>query len=220
MKILLVADKESPYLWDYYQPGRLKDIDLILSSGDLKPEYLSFLVTMCTAPLLYVHGNHDARYEKHPPEGCVCIDDQLVKVGGLRILGMGGSMRYSHREHQYTDAEMERRLKKMRFALHRAGGVDILLTHAPARGIGDGQDLCHRGFQAFLPFMDKYHPKYWLHGHMHLSYGIDKTRVREYNGTKVINASERYVLEIPDSEIHPTNKKGDIDYGHYSIRKE
>ena len=36
MKILLVADKESPYLWDHYQPGRLKDIDLILSSGDLK----------------------------------------------------------------------------------------------------------------------------------------------------------------------------------------
>lgn len=196
MKILLVADKESPYLWDYYQPGRLQDIDLILSCGDLKPEYLSFLVTMCTAPLLYVHGNHDTRYEKQPPEGCVCIDDQLVKVGGLRILGMGGSMRYSRKEHQYTDAEMDRRLKKMRFALHQAKGVDILLTHAPARGIGDGQDLCHQGFQSFLPFMNKYQPRFMIHGHVHMNYGVGIPRLRRYGETTIINAYERYILEI------------------------
>ena len=23
MKLLLIADEESPYLWDYYQPGKL-----------------------------------------------------------------------------------------------------------------------------------------------------------------------------------------------------
>lgn len=196
MKILLIADKESPYLWDYYQPGRLKDIDLILSCGDLKPEYLSFLVTMCTAPLLYVHGNHDTRYAKQPPEGCVCIDNQLVKVGGLRILGMGGSMRYSHQEHQYTDAEMDRRLKKMRFALHRAKGVDILLTHAPAKGVGDGQDLCHQGFHSFLPFMEKYQPRFMVHGHVHMNYGVGIPRLRRYGETTIINAYERYILEI------------------------
>ena len=196
MKILLIADKECPYLWDYYQPGRLKDIDLILSCGDLKPEYLSFLVTMCTAPLLYVHGNHDTRYEKQPPEGCVCIDDQLVKVGGLRIMGMGGSMRYSRKEHQYTDTEMDRRLKKMRFALHRAKGVDILLTHAPAKGIGDGQDLCHQGFRAFLPFMEKYQPRFMVHGHVHMNYGVGIPRLRRYGETTIINAYERYILEI------------------------
>ena len=50
MKLLLLSDKESPYLWDYYQPGRLDGIDLILSCGDLKSNYLSFLVTMGRAP--------------------------------------------------------------------------------------------------------------------------------------------------------------------------
>ena len=69
MKLLLLSDKESPYLWDYDQPGRLDGIDLILSCGDLKSNYLSFLVTMGRAPRLYVHGNHDALYRKHPPEG-------------------------------------------------------------------------------------------------------------------------------------------------------
>ena len=35
MKILLVSDEEDKYLWDFYKPGRLKDMDLILSAGDL-----------------------------------------------------------------------------------------------------------------------------------------------------------------------------------------
>ena len=69
MKILLVSDQENPALWDYYMPGKLDGIDLILSCGDLDAEYLSFLVTMGRAPVLYVHGNHDGSYDVKPPEG-------------------------------------------------------------------------------------------------------------------------------------------------------
>ena len=85
MRILVVADEECKYFWDYYQPGRLKEYDLILSCGDLKSEYLSFLVTMGRAPVLYVHGNHDIHYEQRPPEGCICIEDTVYKHGDLRI---------------------------------------------------------------------------------------------------------------------------------------
>ena len=63
MKLLLLSDKESPYLWDYYQPGRLSDFDLMLSCGDLSARYLTFLVTMGRARLLYVHGNPSGRYQ-------------------------------------------------------------------------------------------------------------------------------------------------------------
>ena len=103
MKLLLLGDKESPYLWDYYQPGRLSEYDIILSAGDLDAEYLSFIVTMARAPLLYVHGNHDGSYEKYPPEGCDCIEDQLFICKGLRILGLGGCPVYSGGPHQYSD---------------------------------------------------------------------------------------------------------------------
>ena len=48
-----------------------------------------------------------------------------------------------------------------------------------------------------------------------MNYGADGIREREYNGTKVINAFERYVLEIPESEIPTDSKKGDIDYSFY-----
>ena len=220
MKILVVSDEVCPALYDFYMPGRLDGYDLLISCGDLKPQYLSFLVTMTRVPLLYVHGNHDDIYEKRPPEGCDCIEDKLIVYRGLRILGLGGSQRYSPGENQYTEREMRWRIFKLKWKIRRYKGVDVVVSHAPLAGVGDGDDYAHRGFEAFLKFVDKYQPKYWLHGHMHLNYGIDKTRVREYNGTKVINASERYVLEIPDSDITPTNKKGDIDYGHYSTRKE
>ena len=200
MKILALSDEECPALWDYYMPGRLKGYDLIISCGDLKANYLSFIVTMANVPVLYVHGNHDAGYERNPPEGCDCIEDQLVVVNGLRILGLGGSYRYRPGPHQYSEKEMRKRIWKLRWKLRKHKGVDIVVTHAPPRGVGDAEDLPHRGFEALLELIDRYHPKYLLHGHVHLSYGIDRTREREYNGTKVINTCERYVLEIPDEE--------------------
>ncbi len=59
MKILCLADEENKAYWDYFRKEKLDDIDLMLSCGDLKAEYLTFLVTMGHAPLLYIHGNHD-----------------------------------------------------------------------------------------------------------------------------------------------------------------
>ena len=81
MRILLISDVEEKVLWDHWKQAgaqRLEGIQLILSAGDLKPEYLEFLVTMTSVPLLYVRGNHDSVYDAKPPEGCMHIDDRLV----------------------------------------------------------------------------------------------------------------------------------------------
>ena len=202
MKILLVSDEEDKYLWDFYTPGRLKGIDLILSAGDLKAEYLSFLVTMANRPLLYVHGNHDGRYAQRPPEGCQCIDGKLVTVGGLRILGLGGSALYNGGPHQYTERQMRRRIHRLRLKLALTGGVDIVLTHAPVRGFGDEDNMTHRGFEAFLPLLDQYQPRYLVHGHIHQRYGANRPRCHQYGKTTIINATGRYILEIPDNPNH------------------
>lgn len=196
MKLLLLSDRESPYLWDFYQPGRLAPYDLILSCGDLNPRYLSFLVTMGRAPLVYVHGNHDSSYRRNPPEGCDCIEDTIYVYKGLRILGLGGCAQYSGGEHQYAEKEMNRRIRKLWWKLKRVGGVDIVLTHAPPAGYGDSEDYAHRGFQCFLELMDRYSPRYLIHGHVHMEYGHEIGRMLEYKGTKIINAYERYELEL------------------------
>ena len=196
MKLLLISDEEDRYLWDHYQPGCLSGIDMILSAGDLKSVYLSFLVTMANKPLLYVHGNHDNLYDKYPPEGCECIDDRLVTVNGLRILGLGGSQRYKEGPYQYTERQMAWRIRKLERKIKKAGGVDIVLTHAPLRSYGDMDNLVHRGFEAFQPLLDKWKPRYLVHGHVHLSYGARQPRVQQYGETTLINACGKYTLEI------------------------
>ena len=106
MKLLLLADEPDVRLWDYLDRSLLEDIDLVISCGDLPGEYLSFITCFTSAPILYVHGNHDDRYDKKPPEGCFNIEDRIVLCKGLRILGLGGSMRYKPGQHQYTDMDM------------------------------------------------------------------------------------------------------------------
>ena len=207
MRILTISDEECPALWDYYTPGKLKEYDLILSCGDLKADYLSFLVTMARCPVLYVHGNHDGDYDKRPPEGCDCIDGRLVIYKGLRILGLGGCRQYRPGSHQYTEKEMRRRVQKLKWAIRLQGGVDIVVTHAPPEGLGDSDDHAHRGFATLRELIDEFHPKYLLHGHVHMSYGHNIPREIDYNDTKIINACERYVLDVPDVDFPEKNWK-------------
>ncbi len=218
MRILGLADEEVMSLWDNYVPGRLKEYDLILSAGDLHAGYLSFIVTMARAPVMYVHGNHDTGYAVTEPEGCDSIDGEIVEYRGLRILGLGGCVWYRPAAHQYTEKEMRRRIRRLRWDIAKYGGVDIVVTHAPPRGVGDTDDLSHMGFESFLELIDTYHPKYLLHGHVHLRYGMDQTRVREYHGTRVINICEKYVLDIPDGEIGIWKKPNLIERIRFFLR--
>nr|MBQ6242289.1 metallophosphoesterase family protein [Lachnospiraceae bacterium] len=206
MKILAVSDEESPALWDFYTPGRLAGYDLILSCGDLKPAYLRFLVTMSRARLLYVHGNHDIRYAQDPPEGCDEIDGKLVTYNGVRILGLGGCLRYHDGPHQYTEAQMARRIRRLRRDLKKTGGVDIVIAHTAPKGIGDLEDPAHRGFQAFVDLIDEYQPALFLHGHIHQRYEHDLQREYRRLNTRIINVSERYELEY----AAPSDRKEDI----------
>ena len=198
MKILAVADEESKALWDYFDKSKLEGIDLIISCGDLDPRYLSFLATFTTVPVLYVHGNHDGKYDQVPPEGCICIEDKIYVHKGVRILGLGGSMRYKPGPHQYTERQMKQRVAKLWLKLLRNRGFDILVSHAPAYQLNDGRDLPHQGFQAFRTLLEKYKPKFFLHGHVHMSYGRQHKRYDKYMDTHIINAYERCVFEFED----------------------
>ena len=128
MKILAVSDEESKYLWDY-EKQKFEGIDLILSCGDLDAEYLSFLATISSVPVLYVMGNHDDKYIVKAPEGCICIENKIYVYKGVRILGLGGSMRYNNGVNQYTEKEMLYRIRKMKLKLLKNRGFEIGRAH-------------------------------------------------------------------------------------------
>ena len=201
MKILAVADEESKALWDYYTPDKLEGVELIISCGDLSAAYLEFLVTMTSCPVLYVPGNHDTAYETHPPEGCENIDGRIYICSGLRIMGLGGSMKYNDGPYMYTEAQMRRRVKRLYPEIIKNRGVDIFVTHSPVRGFGDMDDLPHRGYDCFNTLLNICHPSYMLHGHVHGSYMSRFRRETPHpSGTVIINAYDKYTFDFRKSD--------------------
>ena len=221
MKILLIADHEDKALWDYWSKqtqDRLEDVNLILSAGDLDADYLEFLVTMLNVPLVYVQGNHDEAYLKEPPLGCIDADGRVVDVKcgksteHVRILGLGGSMRYKeYAPYMFSEKEMKKRiagLKKtilkdaVKGRLRGRRGIDILLMHAPCRGYGDLDDLPHQGFACFNDLLGRQRPILHVYGHVHRDYGRGGGREADFqrtlthpSGTLLVNADRSYVIE-------------------------
>lgn len=201
MRILAISDTPEGWLWERWDRERVAGVDLVISCGDLPATYLEHIVTLANVPLVYVQGNHDTAYDDHAPEGCVSIDGQLRDFRGLRVMGLGGSIRYNDEVHGFTEAEMARKAARMALLASATGGVDLVVTHAPLRGYGDLDDLPHRGFEALGRLVERTRPRYLLHGHVHLEYGRIE-RVREHPcGTTIVNVCGSYVLEIPDETI-------------------
>lgn len=209
MKILVVSDQESKFLWDYYTPDKFEDIEMIIACGDLKASYLEFLVTMTNLPVFYVTGNHDSKFVEDPPGGCVCIDDKVVEYKGIRMAGLGGSMRYKPGPYMYDEKEMRARIRRLKSSVIKKGGIDILVTHTAPKGYGDMEDLAHRGFECFNDFLDRCKPLYMLHGHVHATYkgGNFKRELTHRSGTSVINCYEKYILEYDENKHSPLSKK-------------
>ncbi len=183
MRILTVSDKVEPVLYGPYIRERVGQVDLILACGDLPYYYLEYIVGLLDVPLYYVHGNHDRPV---PPNkhGVPSADDTVswavnlhartAEYDGLLLAGLEGCRRYSpDRPFQYSESEM--RLHAMRLGLkllankvRRGRYVDVLITHAPPRGIHDDEDLPHQGFESYLGFMRTYRPLLLIHGHQHV----------------------------------------------------
>jgi len=218
VKILIVADYENNNFWrncDERWNKKLSDIDLVLSAGDLAPAYLEFIVDKLHVPLLYVRGNHDSFYDTMRPKGCMDIDGKVVNVAGLRIAGLGGSMRYREGSDMYSEKEQNNRIQRLKKQLQNGsirdvinkdklgsneGHLDIFLTHAPCSGHGDLDDLPHKGFACFNTFIEQFKPRFHLYGHIHMDYGNIDRVIIHHSGTTLINCCGMYILELKNKE--------------------
>lgn len=120
----------------------------------------------------------------------------------MLLAGLGGSIRYNNESNdQYSEREMTVRAWKLAprllFNKRRYGRyLDVLMTHAPPLGIHNGEDLPHRGFKTFLRMMDRFTPRYLIHGHIHRSYGFSAVTETMYGKTQVINTAGFRLLSI------------------------
>ncbi|TAK23305.1 MAG: metallophosphoesterase [Chloroflexota bacterium] len=197
VRILAVADAEERALGEHFNPDRWGRIDLVISCGDLDPNYLDYLVTRFNTPLFYVRGNHDASYVDQPPGGCENLDGHVRRFSGLRIAGLEGSRWYGGSGVEYTDSSMRWRTRLLDLRIRMARGIDILVTHAPP-AMPDGSeatDRLHRGFHCFSDLIQRHQPQLALHGHTHLGYGSG-VRQRTLNSTRVIDCYRHTIVEL------------------------
>ena len=192
VRVLVVADEEV-----HGVESRVRDlqVDLLLGAGDLPWSYLESIASLVDAPAAFVPGNHDpSTADGVEPQGFDNLDGRVLTVGGLRIAGLGGCVRYNDGLHQYTQREYDRRARRLVKEARKAGPVDILLTHAPPLGLGDEPDRCHVGISALHGVLEKLRPTWHLHGHIH-PYGMHKPD-RQLGPTTIRNVIPWHVLEI------------------------
>jgi Icc-related predicted phosphoesterase len=196
LRLLCLSDFVDHELTRKVENRDLPPIDLIISCGDMAPEYLSFLRDRLDSPLMYVKGNHDIRYTNTNPMGCENIHARVVSMGSLNILGLEGSMWYNGGPNQYTEAGMKKLMFWLKFRIWRKRPIHMVVTHAPPRHVHDREDLCHLGFDCFNRFIRKQMPQYFIHGHIHQSFERFEERVTRVDGTQVINTCGYMIIEV------------------------
>ena len=196
MKILSISDMVVPELSEQFDARQFDGVELVLSCGDLPPEYLASIREQLDVPLYYIRGNHDIRYQNSPPVGCLDIHQRWITFKGLRIMGLEGSRWYNGGPIQYRDYQMRQMIWRMTPGLWFKGGVDMVITHAPPRHIHDAEDRCHRGFDSFLKLINRFKPRYFIHGHIHAYITDPSQRVTLVGNTHVINTFAYHLLEV------------------------
>lgn len=204
MKLLCVSDTVMQPLENAANlRRRYHDVEAIVSCGDMPAAYLDFISTILGKPMLYVRGNHDEMYDDTPPGG-TDLHNQIVDFGGLTMVGIEGSIKYNRGVIQFTQLEMHTLVIKLavRLKYHqmvKGRGIDLLVTHSPAKGIHEGDDYPHQGFEAFLRLIQWFRPRYMIHGHVH-TWDRRKTVHTEYHGTQILNINPYIVLDIEPLE--------------------
>ena len=131
MKILCVSDATDTLIYSENAPERYKDVDFVISSGDLPLRYYDYIQTVLKKDVIYVYGNHnledfDRAMGKGPVMGPnfspimplvfpgMLLDGKVIRLknSGLLVAGLGGSMLYNYGKSQYSEGQMKNRSRK------------------------------------------------------------------------------------------------------------
>jgi nucleotide-binding universal stress UspA family protein/Icc-related predicted phosphoesterase len=217
LKVLSISDRIDAQLLEKETHELYKDVDLILSCGDLPYYHIEKLFQLYEVPVLYVRGNHDPRVEYgksgplYGPRGAIDLHNRVVVLNDLIFAGFEGSLPYKEGPFLYSQGEMwgfvlgmvPRLLwKKLTFGRY----VDVILTHTPPWGIHDQDDNVHGGFKAFRWLIKVFQPTYFFHGHIHV-YSEDQIIETVLGQTKVINTYGHRKSLLRPGQRHITQRE-------------
>lgn len=182
VRLLVLADEESwlplPAVVASHRP------DVIITLGDLEPDVLDPLGRFAI-PVLGVYGNHDdGNYLD--AANTTNLHLRSAQVDGVTFAGFEGCVKYTPGARlQYTQKQASKLARK----LPRA---DILISHAPPRGVHEEpDDRAHEGFDGLRDYLERHAPRVHLHGHTPAPprppTGVGATRVIHVVGHHVLD---------------------------------
>lgn len=167
-----------------------RNIDVCLLLGDLSLRDVEVVKERIgNTPVYGVLGNHDG-FELYDMCGIENIHGKVVEINGVRIAGIGGSLKYKDSPMPLlTDEESIEIAEKMEAA-------DILISHDSPKFLHGSNDFAHSGLQGITRYCEKYSVPLNIHGHHH-----DNGCLVLANGTRSIECYKAKILEISQNGI-------------------
>jgi uncharacterized protein len=184
MRLLVLADEESwlplPALVESHEP------DAVVTLGDLEPDVLDPLGRYPELPVLGVYGNHDdGRYLD--ATNATNLHLAAVTLGGVAFAGFEGCVRY------VPGARLQYSQRHAARLARRLPAADVLISHAPPRGVHEEpDDRAHEGFDALRSYDLRVRPRLHLHGHT----PAPARRAERLGATTVVHVVGHHVLEV------------------------
>ncbi len=172
---------------------RLKDekADLVIFAGDAgSKEMVDLIAETLGERLLMVPGNNELP-DWIPEE--VSVHGRVVERNGLRIGGLGGSLKTPFGTIFEWDEDYARSV------LSSLGSVDILVSHTPPAGTvlartRSGEDI---GSYAVREYIEENKPSLVITGHVHERGGISIALGK----TVIVNPGKRGAILSPDGSV-------------------
>lgn len=156
------------------------DGDIFVHAGDFcrrgtleeVREFNDWLAALPHRHKIVIAGNNDWPFVRAPEAARAAVtaarylQDELVEVEGLRCWGSPWSPKFFNWAFNLPRGEPLARIWRQVPA-----GVDLLITHTPARGIRDKALLGHVGCEALAAELPRIRPRLHLFGHIHEAYG-------------------------------------------------
>jgi Icc-related predicted phosphoesterase len=165
--------------------------DLVLGAGDFfnmrqgLPQAMAALAPLAPKAVL-VPGNAESEAELRAATGATVLHGQTATVAGLRIFGLGHAVPLT----PFGAWSCDMSEAEAAVLLAAATAVDVLLCHAPPKGLADvtwsGESV---GSVAIRAAVERLQPRLMLCGHIHDSWGTRGMIGR----TEVVNLGPRPV---------------------------
>jgi uncharacterized protein len=157
--------------------------DLLISLGDLWDKTIEKACRRHEWKKVYgIKGNHDSNAPF--PSFVTPLHCSTDTFCGLSFGGFDGSWKYKPRGHFLFEQD------EVRNMLRNFPRVDVFVAHNSPAGVHERDLDVHQGFNAFMEYLLKHQPKFFIHGHQHVN------RVTMIGDTQVIGVFGENLIEL------------------------